>query len=417
MGLLPTNLFNVNTDAAPCVFLLDKVMASAVESASTVEADRLAFVDNIRWTLIVLVISHHAAVTYSHLGGWYYMEGSQPPLGTTVLFATFETFNQAYFMGLLFLIAGYFVPRAFDAKGGTRFLRDRAVRLGIPSLFFMLVIHPVTVYWLLRHFHDSAIPPLTRAYGPFLLSGKFLSASGPMWFAVALLFFCAAYAGVRLISSQRPEKYLARPAALPGYWHVIGLILLMGLCSFLVRTVQPIGTSILNMQLCYFSQYILLFSVGILAYRGNWLLRIPYAFGIFWIKLALTIGVAGWFVIITTSGVLRGDTQSLMGGFHWQSAAFCFWEAFFCLGVSLGLIVLFRDHWNTQGHFSRWMSRNSFTAYLFHTPLLIAVTLALARFTAPPLVKFVVASALAVPITFILSGFLFRKIPGLRRVL
>ena len=333
------------------------------------------------------MICHHAAVTYSHVGGWYYIDGPKPPLGTSLLFATFETFNQAYFMGFLFLIAGYFVPRALDVKGYARFLRDRAVRLGIPSLLFMLIIHPFTVYWLLRDFHDRSIPPLTRAYGPFLMSGEFLRASGPMWFAVALLVFCFIYAVVRRIGPQMPEtEKLARIPALPGHWHVIGLIVLMGVCSYLVRIVQPIGTSILNMQLCYFSQYVLLFGVGILAYRGNWLLRIPYTFGIFWIKLALTAGVMSWFAFIATSGVLQGDTQSLLGGMHWQSAALCLWEAFFCLGVSLGLIVLFRDRLNKQGRFSQWMSRNSFTAYLFHTPLLVAVTLALGRLAAPPTV-------------------------------
>ncbi len=390
-------------------------MATALQSTRTVTADRLLFIDNLRWTLIVLVICHHAAVTYSHVGSWYYVDGPKPSLGTTLLFATF---NQAYFMGFLFLIAGYFVPRAFDTKGYVRFLRDRAARLGIPSLFFMLVIHPLTVYWLLRNFNDPSIPPLTRAYGPFLLSGQVLSASGPMWFAVALLLFCFISAGVRWIAPRIPEaEGFAKTLALPGHRHVIGLILLMGWCSFLVRIKEPIGTSVLNMQLCYFSQYALLFSVGILAYRGNWLLRIPYAFGVLWMRLALTVGVAGWLAIVVTSGVLRGDTQNLLGGLHWQSAAFCFWEAFFCLGVSLGLTVLFRDRFNGQGRFARWMSRSSFTAYLFHTPLLIAVTLALQRFSAPPAIKFVAASLLAVPVTFILSACLFRKIPGLRRVL
>ena len=61
--------------------------------------------------LIVLVICHHAAVTYSHVGGWYYLDGPKPGLIPSFLFATFETFNQAYFMGFLFLIAGYFLPR------------------------------------------------------------------------------------------------------------------------------------------------------------------------------------------------------------------------------------------------------------------------------------------------------------------
>jgi len=57
--------------------------------------------------------------------------------------------TQAYFMGLLFLIAGYFVPDSFDRKGPARFLRDRAVRLGIPTLIYMLFINPSIEYLLL----------------------------------------------------------------------------------------------------------------------------------------------------------------------------------------------------------------------------------------------------------------------------
>ena len=37
-------------------------------------------------------------------------------------------------MGLLFLIAGYFVPDSFDRKGPAKFLRDRMVQLGISTL-------------------------------------------------------------------------------------------------------------------------------------------------------------------------------------------------------------------------------------------------------------------------------------------
>jgi len=391
-----------------------ETMATIIQSAPAATATRLLFIDNIRSTLIVQVICIHAAVTYSHVGGWYYMDGPKPGLGSTLFFATFETFNQAYFMGFLFLLAGYFVPRAFDSKGFARFLRDRAARLGIPSLVFMLLIHPFTVYWLLRNFNDRRIPSLLNAYPRFLTSSKVLSATGPMWFAVALLIFCAIYALVRLVGSRKEFPTLT---ALPGNAAVIGLILLMGACTFLVRISQPIGANVLNMQLCYFSQYVLLFAVGLLAYRGDWLARIPYSFGMFWMKLALTAGVAAWFVLILTSSALQGHTKNLLGGFHWQSAAFSFWEAFFCLGICLGLTVLFRERFNTQGPFSQWMSRNSFTAYLIHTPLLIAITLAMKPLSAPPVVKFVIASAFAVPLTFAVSGFLRPRIPGLRRVL
>lgn len=269
----------------------------------------------------------------------------------------------------------------------------------------------MTVYSLLRNFDDPAIPSLAAAYPRFLLSGRFLSATGPMWFAVALLIFCIVYAAVR---SLRGSASAALPP-LPNDRHVIGLILVMGTCSFLVRIVQPIGATVLNMQLCYFSQYILLFTVGILAYRGNWLVHIPRAFGRRWRRLTLTAGMVAWFALIATSGALQGKTKDLLGGFHWQSAAFCFWEAFFCMGMCLGLTVLFRDLYNSQGRFSQWMSRNSFTAYFFHPPLLIAVTLMLKQWPAPLLVKFVVASLIAVPVTFIVSGVLRPNIPGLRR--
>src|SRR5262249_24460385 len=148
----------------------------------------------------------------------------------------------AFFMGLLFLIAGYFVPRAFDRKGFGRFLRDRAIRLGLPSLLFMLVVHPFTVYWLLHGTGDQPRPTLLQAYGPYLASGRFLSGSGPMWFAVALLFFSAVYGVVRVLGSSGPRD--EPEAALPGNGEVVGLAAVMGLCTFLVRTVQPMGTSI-----------------------------------------------------------------------------------------------------------------------------------------------------------------------------
>ena len=375
---------------------------------------RLDFVDNLRWLMIVLVLSMHAAVTYSHLGSWYFMEDPKPGLLLTVLFATYQTFLQAFFMGLLFLIAGYFVPGAFDRKGMGLFVRDRAVRLGLPTLFYMLVIHPVTVYWLLRDFTDPSRPPLVRAYWPYLSSGRFLSGSGPMWFASALLVFSVAYGLVRALRGGAAQ--LEPQAALPNHRQVIGLALSIGLCTFLVRVIQPMGTSVLNMQLCYFSQYIVLFMVGIYAGRREWLQRIPYHFGMRWFILALTLGSAAWVGIVL--GVLKNRSEAkLSGGWGWQSAALSCWESFFCVGICLGLIVLFREKFNHQSSFTRWLSDNSFSVYLFHAPILIAITLAMRGWEVSKPVKFLCATAIAATVSFLASSLVFRRIPGLKRIL
>jgi peptidoglycan/LPS O-acetylase OafA/YrhL len=393
---------------------MDQNLTVNTAGATSPARGRLDFVDNLRWVMIMLVVSMHAAVTYSHLGSWYFMEDPKPGMAVTVIFATYQTFLQAFFMGFLFLIAGYFVPDAYDRKGFRHFVRDRAVRLGLPSLFYMLLIHPLTVYWLLRNSADHSRPPLSQAYLPYLTSGRFLSGSGPMWFTVALLLFSVAYGAFRVLRGGVPRN--EPEAAVPASGEVVGLPLAVGLCTFLVRIVQPTGTSILNMQLCYFSQYIFLFAVGILARRRNWLLRIPYFFGLRWLTLALVVGGVVWVSIVFA--VLKTDSaDKLSGGVTWQSAALSFWESFVCVGFCLGLTVWFREKLNLRGKITRWLTDNCFAVYLFHTPILISVTLALGGFDAPKLVKFLCATALGVAASYLASSLLFRRVPLLKRIL
>jgi len=234
-----------------------------------------------------------------------------------------------------------------------------------------------------------------------------------MWFAVALLVFSAVYAGVRLLSGG--ESVQPKPT-LPRHWQVVGLAFLIGTCSFLVRTVQPLGTSILNMQLCFFSQYVFLFCVGIFARRHDWLGRLPYSFGMRWFGLAYTVGITLWIVLLVV--LLKTHTEDrLRGGWTWQSAAYSFWESFFCLGSCLGLLVLFREKLNSTGKVQRFLSEYSFAVYMFHTPILIAVTLCMRDYQAPKLIKFAIASVLGVAISYAASSLVFRRVPLLKRVL
>lgn len=86
----------------------------------------LFFVDNLRWIMIILVISMHAADTYSPLGNWYLVDRTKLGMPPLLVFAAWQMYLQAFFMGLLFFIAGYFVPSSFD--------RDRRVpnHLSVP---------------------------------------------------------------------------------------------------------------------------------------------------------------------------------------------------------------------------------------------------------------------------------------------
>jgi surface polysaccharide O-acyltransferase-like enzyme len=170
------------------------------------------------------------------------------------------------------------------------------------------------------------------------------------------------------------------------------------------------------MQLCFFSQYVLLFIAGLEASRHGWLLRVPHRFGMRWLGLSLGGGAAVWFALLVIAVRMRWQTRSFDGGWHWQSAVLSTWESFFCVGVCLGLIVLFRERFNAQGRIARFLSDNAFAVYVLHPPVVIGASLALRGVQAPPVAKFAIVSAIATGVTFV-AAVPLRRVPLLKRVL
>src|SRR5260221_14395741 len=65
---------------------------------------RLLFIDNIRWSMIVLVLSMHACDTYSPFGNWYYVDRQPAGLGIKLFFGAYQSFLQAFFMAGRFFV-------------------------------------------------------------------------------------------------------------------------------------------------------------------------------------------------------------------------------------------------------------------------------------------------------------------------
>lgn len=137
-------------------------------------------------------------------------------------------------------------------------------------LLFMLLIHPFMIYVLLGYPLVADGPWLATLYARHITSGRVFSGNVPMWFALALLLFCAAVALVRI---WKPNQAAAQnlPASAPGSAALLGFGATLMVSTFLVRIVQPLGTNVLNFQLCFFPQYIAAFLVGGAAGKHGWL--------------------------------------------------------------------------------------------------------------------------------------------------
>ena len=174
------------------------------------------------------------------------------------------------------------------------------------------------------------------------------------------------------------------------------------------------GKPFVSLQFPFFAQYISLFIIGLAAARRHWFLTVSDAAGRWWLGLGV-IGIP-LFLVLAILGDAQAHFDWFKGGAHWQAFAAAIWEASVCVGMGIGLIILFRRRYNQQGRVARALSASAYTAYLIH-PLII-VGLAYAARTIPihPLLKFGLAVLVAVPLCFGISEAI-RRLPLARRIL
>jgi surface polysaccharide O-acyltransferase-like enzyme len=153
---------------------------------------RIAPLDRARTLITLLVVLHHSVVNYTYFG-----HGDRERwLG----FDLMVLFNDSFFMAAMFFISGLFVCNSLTAKGPATFLRDRAVRLGIPFLVSIFVLVPIAYYpsFLRYHLPGTTDFNFLHFWGRTLTVGPW--PSGPAWFLWVLLAFDALAAGLWLLA-------------------------------------------------------------------------------------------------------------------------------------------------------------------------------------------------------------------------
>jgi peptidoglycan/LPS O-acetylase OafA/YrhL len=377
-------------------------------------SERNAGLDALRAAMVLLVVFHHAAVTYSGVGSWFYLEAAPAGSLTHKLFTILLATDQAYFMGLLFLLAGYFTPQSLDRHGTPGYIKERLTRLGIPLLVFGFLIGPMTIALAQTAKGHAFLPTLVLVWGrhPF--------ESGPLWFVLALLIFSAVYLAWRRLAPAASDR---APSRFPSNLTLTVAALVTGAVAFALRLVWPVGTTVFNLQLGYFASYVVLFAAGCIGARSRWLDHVPARQRRTWlIVMAISLAVLAVKMLLEAPGVASQagapvtHAESSEGGWSVSAALYAFWEPLVAWGAILGLVHLFRRLFPKLGPTWTALARRSYTIFIIHPPVLVAVALAVRDVPAPPLVKFAITGTAACLACFWIAGGLLR-IPGVRRVL
>ena len=368
---------------------------------------RLGFVDVMKVLVIVVVITHHSGQAYGLGGEWAVTD---PPAQAWL--DPFFLVNAAFGMGLMFFLAGYFVPRSYDRKGSRRFLSERWKRIGVPMVLFILILH-VPVAYLTEE--------ADLTFGEFLRSLYDTGLRSPyfhLWFLGNLLLFSAGYVLLRVLTERRGERRV-RAWSQPSHLTVIWFVIALTAVTWIVRGWFPIEHwfpifFVVASEPAHLPQYISLFAIGAMAYRGDWLRRIPTRMGLTWLAVGLAAS-AGVYALALLAPERAAEILS-RGGFNTRSLLYTAWEALICAAMVLGLMVLGRTIFRGDNRLVVLMAGSAYAAYMLHLVIVVLLQSALSGTELQTNVKFLLVTVLAVVLSFGLAN-ASGRLPGVRSVL
>ncbi|MFD8869427.1 acyltransferase [Streptomyces sp. NPDC059590] len=383
---------------------------------------RLAWLDNLRIAVTVLVVVHHAAQAYGP-DDWWYVEG-RPRSGAL---AALSALDGTFAMSLFFFVSAYFVPTSYERHGARAFLTSRLRRLGIPLVVGALTIVPGLMYTYYVHYRGYAPISFPRYFTDVYLGlgEKPAGWSGPswpdlqfahLWFIQNLLAYSALYLlcrqAARLLRRRRREDQ--NPARVPGHGALALLTVGLAAATYAVRLRYPLDSWVpfldfLQVEPARLPLQASFFVLGAVAHRYGWPARFPARTGLIW----LAGGVGGAALLFAVG---PDADWFAPGGAGWRSALWSLYESGLCVALCVGLLTLFRERCAGSGRLRRELAAGSYAVYIIHLPVVVAVQFALGRDALPALVAWVLTAVLALGAAFPAAAGL-RRLPGFRSVL
>jgi len=349
---------------------------------------RIVYIDFIKVFLTCMVVAHHAGQAYGATGGVWLISDS-PELG---FLKPFFFINAAYMMGFYFFISGFFTPGSLKKKTVKQYLTDRLFRLGIPLLFFLLLVFGPLHYFL----SDTRLN-----YFEFLANLHFNQpplSFGHLWFVASLLLYSVLYlvlGKVMTFRFQFSETF--------RFWYPLLYLLFLIPANVAVRTTYPIDTWVtwlIPIEVAHLPQYLSLFLLGTIACKNNMLENIKPI-------TALIYMLTGILLFMT-----RETVYSILPAIWGESVT----ESFLCVGLCLGIISLFKIADFKMNGFIRFLSDNAYGIYLFHLLIVIGLQALLSGIETDTSIKFLLVTIFGILLSALLTAGL-RLNSVLKRVL
>ncbi len=402
-----------------------------------IQPQRVFFIDYLRAFLVCLVVLDHAMHAYCfHYGFAWFL----PDFDRSVFFDVLHMHNDSFMMPSLFFLAGLFVIPSLQRRGYLDFIKERALRLGIPFVLGVIFICPLLTYPKYLLFKDPNIDFIPYLTTVFIETPQ----AGPFWFlyyllllsAIALIMYAVAPKFYKILGALC-QKFIDRPMV--GFL-IVALIgaLLIGVSDlmwgphgwkgfgklFYVRSSRFLFKGFLFFLGIGFSQCHLLQNHDawqrLQAYWKHWVL-LALSIGAVYITYSLTYFDEGAYSIEVTRYFRAGGTWEEAGPVLTEFAPWILirttLSAFFIVAQIMAYLAIFYRFLNTDSENWQSLAVSSYGIYLIHEPFVVWTHWYFYGSDAPIMLKFILSGFGSLFVSWVLIRHGLLKIPALRRIL
>ena len=375
------------------------------------ESSRLCYVDWLRIIIVALLIPHHIAITFSHLGDVYvYL----PIKDNSIYFFLQSTFLNLWFMRMLFFVSGISTFYALRKRTIKEYFKERCKKLLLPFVFAILLICPAMGYFkaiTLNDFNGSLI----TFYPEFFKNIVAYLGWAHFWFLVYLFVFSMIFLVIR-VSLKNMNNLTER---ISGFLSKKNNILIpMFVFVLLEATFRPFypGFQTLINDWANFTVYLSFFLLGyIVATNKNCIDAIVNNLRLLTI---VALASAGLFIFLkyAQSNILP-FTRYYNDMTYTYQLCLSFIQGFAEYSLVFMFFGLSKLYLNKDNKIYRYLSKTSFSLYVFHFLIVNVTMYNIIRLSWNHFAIYLLSISIVYCLFFILYEILIKQIPLLIYIL
>jgi hypothetical protein len=345
----------------------------------TTRERRLYWMDNLRTTIIFLVVLYHAGGVYSLIFESFWIVADP---ATSDLVGILNVVLDICVMPTMFFIAGYVTPMSLKNKTGWTFLASRFRRLMIPWAIAVLTLIPL--YKVIFLYSRGLPQEYWTTY--FHFSNGNISSQNWLWFLPVLFLFNILYVLFSKATIKLPNISLTGT--------VIGIFLIGVVYSVSIGSIFGFRswthTPLIDFENEKLLVYFMVFLLGSLCFRQKVFAEKPQSNTLYtvvsstvWIPIMIHIAARVIWLISLGSGEDLFSPVVLR----------LIWWLSFYLSLLCLLYLLVQTFWrylDKTGPIWNELNRNSYGVYIIHVIVIGMIALPLLNSTMPSLLKYLI---------------------------